>query len=80
MVDTSARKIGWREVGDVAEPGRYLFTFGWLTITSDDLAIWRNYPHAVFTLVAVKPLSEAPDEFRLGAFDLDVVHPARSPR
>jgi hypothetical protein len=54
----------------VAEPGRYLFKFGWLTITADDIAIWQVHPHASFTLVAVTPLGETPDEFRLGAFDL----------
>lgn len=51
-------------------PGRYLFKFGWLTITAEDLAIWQAHPHAAFTLVAVAPLGETPDEFRLGAFDL----------
>jgi hypothetical protein len=67
---TCARKLSWREVGQVAVPGRYLFKFGWLTITADDLAIWQTHPHAAFTLVAVAPLGETPDEFRLGAFDL----------
>lgn len=65
-----ARKIAWREVGQVAEPGRYLFRFGWLTVTAEDIAIWQDHPHASFTLVAVTPLGETPDEFRLGAFDL----------
>ncbi len=67
---TCTRKVNWREVGQVAEPGRFLFKFGWLTITAEDIAIWNEHPHAAFTLVLVPPLGETPDEFRLGAFDL----------
>src|ERR1700694_686533 len=48
---SSVNKITWAQVGRVAEPGRYMFTFGWLTITADDLAVWQQYPDAAFTLV-----------------------------
>jgi hypothetical protein len=47
-----------------------MFTFGWLTVTADDLAVWEVYPEASFTLVEVATDSDAPDEFRLGTFDL----------
>lgn len=75
-------KVTWQQVGHVAEPGRYMFRFGWLTIAPDDLAIWTQYPEAAFTLVQTsEPLlvgdaeaSETPaaetDEFHLGAFEL----------
>jgi hypothetical protein len=43
-------KITWAQVGRVAEPGRYIFKFGWLTITAEDLALWGQHPNAVFTL------------------------------
>ena len=69
VVQIDARKVRWKDVGEVTEPGRYLFTFGWLTIAADDIAIWRTYPQAAFTLVAVPPQGDTPDEFRLGAFD-----------
>jgi len=49
-----------------------MFTFGWLTVTADDLAVWEVYPEASFTLVEVATDSDAPDEFRLGTFDLVV--------
>ena len=64
-------KITWEKVGHVTEPGRYMFTFGWLTITAGDLEIWKKYPRATFTLVA-RPSSEDPagEEFRLGVFDV----------
>ncbi|HEV7602194.1 MAG TPA: hypothetical protein VGO49_18300 [Bradyrhizobium sp.] len=69
MIDPEVHKVTWAQVGRVAEPGRYLFTFGWLTITADDLAIWSQYPNAAFTLVVQSP-NEAVEEYRLGAFVL----------
>jgi hypothetical protein len=38
------------QIGRLAEPGRYMFTFGWLTITAEDLAVWEKFPNAAFTL------------------------------
>ena len=67
VIDSGAHKITWTQVGRVTEPGRYLFTFGWLTITEADLAIWKKFPDASFTLV-VQSASEAAEEYRLGAF------------
>jgi hypothetical protein len=42
----SVNKITWQKAGRVTEPGRYMFKFGWLTVTADDLAIWEKYPNA----------------------------------
>jgi hypothetical protein len=53
-----------------------MFTFGWLTITADDLAVWQAYPNAAFTLLPTLTSSEAAEdtmageEFRLGTFEL----------
>ncbi len=69
MIDPGVHKVTWQQVGRVAEPGRYLFTFGWLTITADDLAVWQQYPDAAFTLIVQSP-AEAIEEYRLGAFEL----------
>ena len=70
-------KITWQKAGRVTEPGRYMFTFGWLTVAPEDIAVWERFPNASFTLVktAVTDASEEPgeepgEEFRLGAFDL----------
>jgi hypothetical protein len=69
-------KITWAQVGLVTEPGRYMFKFGWLTITSDDIAVWQQYPSAAFTLYSTSPTAqpgderEAAEEFRLGTFEL----------
>lgn len=64
-------KITWEKAGRVTEPGRYMFTFGWLTITPGDLQIWQQYPHAAFTLLAhPSPDELAGEEFHLGAFDI----------
>ncbi len=64
-------KITWEKVGHVTEPGRYMFTFGWLTVTAGDLEIWKQYPRATFTLVAQPAAVDSPgEEYRLGAFDV----------
>jgi len=50
-----------------------MFTFGFLTVTESDLAIWRQFPQAMFTLVELPadPAAESPSsEFHLGAFEL----------
>jgi hypothetical protein len=68
-------KISWQKAGGVTEPGRYMFTFGWLTVTAEDLAVWRQYPQAMFTVVKLPAAtdgdaSEVAEEFHLGAFEL----------
>ncbi|MBV9564051.1 MAG: hypothetical protein JOY90_26935 [Bradyrhizobium sp.] len=63
-------KISWQKAGRVTEPGRYMFTFGWLTVTADDLAIWQQYPQATFTLVELPRGEGGAEEFHLGAFEL----------
>jgi hypothetical protein len=67
----AVNKITWERVGRVTEPGRYMYTFGWLTITAGDLQIWQQYPDAAFTLLAQAPSADSvSDEFHLGAFDI----------
>jgi hypothetical protein len=64
-------KVTWQRAGRITEPGRYMFRFGWLTVTTDDLAVWQQYPQAAFTLVRMTADMDA-DEFHLGAFELPV--------
>ena len=76
----SVNKITWAQVGRVTEPGRYLFKFGWLTITAEDLAIWEEFPNAAFTLYSAaagttaepggETEEETGEEFRLVTFEL----------
>lgn len=47
-----------------------MLRYGWLTITADDLTVWRQFPDAAFTLVKLPSEADAPEEFHLGAFDL----------
>ena len=63
-------KINWQKTGHVTEPGRYMLSFGWLTVTADDLAVWERYPDASFTLVEILTEPDVPDEYRLGTFEL----------
>ena len=80
LVTLTAKKITWAMAGLVTDPGRYMFKFGWLTITANDLAIWQAYPNAAFTLIRTltSPPAETDEEtvgeeFRLGTFDLRTV-------
>jgi hypothetical protein len=65
-------KIDWDKAGRITEPGRYLLSFGWLTVTADDVAVWRHYPGASFTLIEVASLFDGLEtsEYHLGTFDL----------
>lgn len=66
-------KLSWQQIGHVTEPGRYMFRFGWLTVGPSDLAIWEQFPNAVFALVrtaSVPADDDGAEEFHLGAFDL----------
>jgi hypothetical protein len=48
-----------------------MFKFGWLTVTAEDLAVWKQFPNAAFTLVTTAmATTEAGAEFRLGTFEL----------
>jgi hypothetical protein len=74
-------KITWQRAGSITEPGRYMYTFGWLTVTPEDLAIWKQFPDASFTLVELPaPHDETDDagtvhaeEFHLGTFELPMM-------
>jgi len=68
----AVNKVTWQQAGHVKEPGRYMFRFGWLTVTADDLAIWTQFPDASFSLVktAEGTATDETEEFHLGAFEL----------
>jgi len=67
---TDINKLTWAQVGRVTEPGRYMFKFGWLTITAEDLWVWENYMTAAFTLILILSGPFETDEFRLETFEL----------
>ncbi len=75
--ELTVNKITWPLIGRVTDSGRYMFRFGWLTVTAADLAIWKAYPNAAFTLIrsstpppAGTDEELAGEEFRLGTFEL----------
>ena len=75
----SVNKITWAQAGHVTDPGRYMFRFGWLTITADDLIVWKAYPNAAFTLISapspppVEGEEQPPgDDYRLGIFEVPI--------
>jgi hypothetical protein len=72
-------KITWQRAGRVAQPGRYMFTFGWLTVTAEDIGVWERFPEAAFTLVKLPAGDGVAEEFHLGAFEIpmEAAQPAR---
>ena len=85
-------KITWQKAGRVTQPGRYMFTFGWLTITAEDLRVWEQFPDAAFTLVRLPQKTsegdpndnssgeDIADEFHLGAFEIPLANSQASPQ
>lgn len=49
-----------------------MFTFGWLTVTAEDLAVWKQFPEARFTLVKMPGPADVADEYRLGTFEVSI--------
>ncbi len=73
----AVNKITWERAGRVTEPGRYMYKFGWLTITAGDLKVWELYPDAAFTLLAERASqTSVGEEFHLGAFDISPEPPS----
>ena len=64
-------KITWAQVGRDTKLGRYMFKFGWLTITAADLSVWDNYPGAAFTLTRLTCDESYVEEFKLGSFSIN---------
>jgi hypothetical protein len=63
-------RVGWKQVGLVQEPGRYMLRFGWVTVIADDLQVWSLFPEATFALYEVP--GEGQDEYRLGSVELNM--------
>jgi len=68
----AVNKKTWQQAGHVTEPGRYMFRFGWLTVTADDLAVWNQFPDASFALVrrSSAASTDEAEEYCLGVFDI----------
>lgn len=75
----AVNKITWQQAGHVTEPGRYMFRFGWLTVTAEDLAVWNKFPGASFVLVrSPSPASaDEAEEYHLGVFEIREASPVR---
>jgi hypothetical protein len=59
----------WTLSTRLSEPGRYIYRFGYVTVTAEDLEVWKQFPHAEFALVA-RSSDGAGEDFVLGAFDV----------
>jgi hypothetical protein len=59
-------KVSWTQVGEITEPGRFIFKFGWLTVAAEELAIWSQFPGATGSTQT----DDDGEEYRLGVFDI----------
>ena len=71
-------RVSWKQVGLVKEAGRYMFKFGWVTVTAEDLQIWHQFPDATFALYEVHGV-DGNDEYRLGSVELNAAAPDTAP-
>jgi hypothetical protein len=51
-------KVAWSDVNNVQEAGHYPFRDGVIAILAMEIAIWRNRPDALFTLMRKNPLRD----------------------
>ena len=75
MALRTVARVSWSNVGKVQKPGTYMFRFGWVTITDEDLAIWAQFPEATFALYEVT----GAEGYRLGSVDLNTHPPDVAP-
>lgn len=52
------RKVAWSDVNNVQETGHYPFRDGVIAILALEIAIWRNRPDALFTLMRKNPIRD----------------------
>ncbi|MGX1321556.1 hypothetical protein AB7M17_005009 [Bradyrhizobium sp. USDA 377] len=62
-------RLRFSDVGEPAEPGEHRSRYGLVAITRSDLAVWKAFPDAVFTVIQPSPYSNAA-AFRLGTFEV----------
>jgi hypothetical protein len=63
------KKISWHEIGMATEPGQYRYRFGFVIVSARDIAIWQQYPDAVFSVIEPSVYAEQ-RIFKLGTFEL----------
>ena len=59
-------KIGWSYLNNVQEAGQYPFRDGVITVLEPEIAIWREHPKALFSLMRKNPIRQGV-EYVLGA-------------
>ncbi|WP_258766257.1 hypothetical protein [Bradyrhizobium arachidis] len=62
-------RLRFSDVGEPSEPGEHRSRFGLVEITRNDLAVWKAFPNAVFTVIQPSPYSNAMIS-RLGTFEV----------
>ena len=58
MREYTSLKIGWSDLNNVQEAGQYPFRDGVITVLELEIAIWREHPKALFTLMRKNPIRQ----------------------
>lgn len=62
-------RLRFSDVGEPSEPGEHRSHYGPVEITRHDLAVWKAFPNAIFTVIQPSPYSNATIS-RLGTFEV----------
>jgi hypothetical protein len=62
-------RLRFSDVGEPSEPGEHRSHYGLVEITRNDLAVWKAFPNAIFTVIQPSPYSNATIS-RLGTFEV----------
>ncbi|MGY8637434.1 hypothetical protein RAD15_33690 [Bradyrhizobium sp. 14AA] len=62
-------RLGFSHVGEPSEPGVHRSHYGLVDISRDDLAVWKAFPDAIFTVIQPSPYSDVMIS-RLGTFEV----------
>ncbi|WP_249161342.1 hypothetical protein [Bradyrhizobium manausense] len=62
-------RLRFSDVGEPREPGEHRSHYGPVEITRHDLAVWKAFPNAIFTVIQPSPYSNATIS-RLGTFEV----------
>jgi len=63
-------QIGWSDIGMSETPGEFDTSFGIVEVTPDNIAVWKEQPTAVFTLLPHVSINPPRRLFRLGIYSV----------
>lgn len=63
-------QITWSDIGKSEAPGEFQTRFGPVSVRANHIAIWKENPTALFTLVPYSTISPPKRGFHLGTYSI----------